>query len=59
MEPQELPLGFGMALAQQPDAMEKFSRFSQGQKDEILRRAHSASSKREMQELVRGLSTFE
>lgn len=57
MEQQELPLGFGFALAQNPEAMQKFSGLPQAQRDQILQKAHSVSSKREMQALVSELAS--
>lgn len=56
MEKQELPLGFGFALAQNPDAMKRFANLTQAQKSQILQKAHHASSKAEMQSLVNSLS---
>jgi hypothetical protein len=57
MDQNELPLGFGMALAQHPDAMQSFTNLSESQQAEILRKAHSVTSKREMQSLVSDLSS--
>ena len=56
MNRNDLPLGFAFALAQDPDAMEKFSRLSASQQSEILQKAHAVSSKEEMQALVDSLS---
>ncbi len=53
----DLPLGFAFALAQNPDAMEKFSSMTDSEQAEILRKAHSVSSKDEMQSLVYSLSS--
>lgn len=55
MKPNELPLGFGMALAQNERAMQRFEALSDGEKQSLLARAHAVSSKREMQALVDGL----
>lgn len=52
MESNELPLGFGFALAQNPAAMEKFAALNQCQQITILRQANSVSSKEEMQALI-------
>lgn len=52
----ELPLGFGMALAQNEEAMRKFETLSEAEKQSILRQAHNVSSKREMQRLVSGIA---
>lgn len=56
MDGQELPLGFGFALAQNPAAMERFAMLPQGRRAEILRRVHGVTSKQEMQALVDGLT---
>ena len=57
MDQHGLPLGFGFALAQNPEAMKKFSALPEAQRSELLQRAHTVSSKEEMQALVDGLST--
>ena len=59
MEQNALPLGFGMALAQQPDALNVFAALPKARKDEIIQRAHSVSSKDEMQALVQSLVGLE
>ena len=56
MDRNDLPLGFTFALAQNPDAMRNFSLMSESEKSEILQRAHSVSSKSQMQALVNDLS---
>lgn len=48
----ELPLGFGMALAQNEAAMAKFESLSETEKKAIIQKTHSVTSKREMQSLV-------
>lgn len=55
MEKLELPLGFGMALAQNEGAMQRFEALSQAEKTAILEKTHSVRSKREMQSLVKSL----
>ena len=52
----DLQLGFGMALAQQPEAMKKFSNMSDSQKSEILSEIHNINSKDEMQSFVAKLA---
>ncbi len=52
----ELPLGFGMALAQNEAAMRQFERMSETEKQAILHQAHNVHSKAEMRRLVSGLS---
>lgn len=51
----ELPMGFGMALLQDPQALRCFEGCSAEQRAEILESLHGVSSKSEMQELVRKL----
>lgn len=55
MEKRELPLGFGMALAQNEAAMHAFEAMTEAQKTAVLQRTHSVRSKQEMQQLVAGL----
>lgn len=55
MDGLDLPLGFGMALAQNEAAMKKFESLSEAEKEAVLRRTHSVHSKREMQQLVSSL----
>ena len=52
----ELPMGFAMALAMQPTAMQHYATLPEGQKSEIIARAKSVQSKSEMQSLVNSLS---
>lgn len=55
----ELPMGFGMALARNTQAMERFASLSEQQQKEIIGRTHSVQSKKEMQQLVDSLVTGE
>ena len=48
MKNYEIPIGLGMALAQRPEAMEKFAALSDTEKQEIINGTHSVSSKEEM-----------
>lgn len=52
----EIPLGLGMALAQNPQAMKVYAEMNKTAQQEILARAHQVSSKREMQRLVAELA---
>lgn len=52
MNNSELPLGFGLALAQNTEAMEKFATLSDNQKQEIVNGTHAITSKSEMREYV-------
>lgn len=47
-----IPLGFGMALAQNSKAMEYFSSLSEQQRQAIIAGTHSISSKQEMRAYV-------
>ncbi|MCM1544673.1 MAG: YdeI/OmpD-associated family protein [Ruminococcus sp.] len=55
MDQIDLPMGFGMALAQNEKAMAKFESLSEQEKRNVIERTHSVKSKKEMRELVDGL----
>lgn len=55
MEQQELPQGFGMALAQHPDAMARFTAMTETEQQQVLQQVRQVRSKREMTSLVEGL----
>ena len=48
----ELPLGFGLALAQRPEAIERFAALPEAERQAVLQRARTARSKQEMQSCV-------
>ncbi len=52
MENYKIPVGLGMALAQRPEAMEKFATLSEAKKQEIINGTHAVSSKEEMRQYV-------
>ncbi|MGN1340801.1 MAG: hypothetical protein ACI4WS_10955 [Oscillospiraceae bacterium] len=52
MEQQELPLGLGMALAQYPEALQRFADLPEERKQEIINGTHSVTSKKEMRRYV-------
>ncbi len=52
MENYKMPVGLGMALAQRPEAMEKFAALNESKKQEIINATHSVSSKEEMRQYV-------
>ena len=52
MDSLELPLGFGMALAQNEQAMHAFEAMTEAQKRAIIEQTHAVTSRREMQQLV-------
>ena len=51
----EMPIGLSMALALNPEAMEKFASLTKVQKQEIINGTHSIKSKEEMQQYVNNL----
>ena len=50
-----IPLGFGMALAQNPDAMDVFSGLTQAQREQVLAKSRRIRSKAEMRSYVDSL----
>lgn len=51
----ELPLGFGMALAKNTKAMERFTSLPDEQKRMVIEGTHNINSKKEMQLYVANL----
>ncbi|MGM9645351.1 MAG: hypothetical protein ACI3XS_01485 [Eubacteriales bacterium] len=47
-----MPLGFAMALAGNPRAMNAFMKMEDEKQDQIIEQAKSTKTKREMQQLV-------
>ena len=52
----KVPIGFGMALAQNEAAMLRYAQLSEQQKQNILNRAHNVRSEKEMYSLVASLA---
>lgn len=52
---QEVPLGFGMALAQNPDAMDVFSGLREDQRRQVLLKSRRIRTKAEMRSYVDSL----
>lgn len=52
----KVPIGFGMALAQNEAAMLRYAQLSDPQKQDILNRAHNVRSEKEMYSLVASLA---
>lgn len=48
----DIPLGFGMALAQNSEAMTRFSAMTEEQRRQLIAGTHSVRSKKEMQAYV-------
>ncbi len=59
MKYNDLPLGFVMALAQNEDAVKQFEQLDEGAKDKLIEQTHNVKSKKEMQNLVNGLTNSE
>jgi len=53
----DVPLGLGMAFAQNMDAMKYFSSLSKAQQQQIIDSAHQVSSKKEMRAFVSDLGS--
>lgn len=52
----DLPLGFGLALAQNTKALDSFSKMTEQQKKDVINKTHSIHSKQEMQAFVDSLN---
>lgn len=52
----DLPLGLGMALVQNVNAMERFAELSPDEQRQIIDHTHSINSKSEMQSFVQSLA---
>ena len=56
MESNMLPLGLGMALAQNAAAMQRIASMTEMEKQALIAQCHQVKSKREMQQLVKQLT---
>ncbi len=52
----KVPVGFGMALAMNPPALNTYSAMTEEQQQAILEKAHNASSEQEMHQIVNNLA---
>ncbi len=52
----EVPIGFGMALAQNEKAVNAYAMMTKEQKQAILRKAHAARSEKEMHQIVSSIA---
>lgn len=55
MDYYRVPIGFGMALAMNPPALNVYSAMTEDQKQAILSRAHNAHSQQEMHEIINSI----
>ena len=53
----KVPLGFGMALSRNPDALNAYSAMTEEQQRVALAKAHNARSEEEMHRIVNGIAT--
>ena len=51
----KVPIGFGLALAANTAAMNRYAQLSEKQKQDILNKAHNVRSEKEMYSLVASL----
>ena len=51
----KVPLGFGMALSMNPNALNAYSSMSEEEKQAVLHKAHNAASEQEMHQIVNNL----
>ncbi|NCC15590.1 MAG: hypothetical protein EOM28_04475 [Clostridia bacterium] len=51
----EIPIGLGMALAQNMDAMQAFASMDERNRSHVIERSHHAQSKNDMQSIVNDL----
>ena len=56
MEFSSVPVGFGMALAQNEKAVNAYAMMTREQKNAILAKAHSAKTKQEMESIVSAIA---
>ena len=52
----KVPIGFGMALAMNPTALNAYAAMTETQKQAVLRKAHNARSEREMHQIVNSIA---
>lgn len=52
----KVPIGFGLALAGNTAAMNRYAHLSEQQKQDILNKAHNVRSEKEMYSLVASLA---
>lgn len=56
MDFSKVPIGFGMALAQNTAAMNHYAHLTEEQKQDVLEKAHNVRSEMEMYTLVANLA---
>ena len=58
MQRDEMPVGFSMALAQNPLALQKFAMLGEDKKKQIIDGTHYVKSEQEMHEYVNRITTI-
>ena len=56
MDYYKVPIGFGMALAMNPPALNAYSAMTEDQKQAILNKARNAQSEQEMHRIVNSIT---
>ncbi len=57
MDYYKVPIGFGMALAMNPPALNAWSAMTDAQQQAVLDKAHNARSEKEMHQIVAGIAS--
>ena len=52
----KVPIGFGMALAMNPTALNAYSAMTEAQKQAVLNKAQNARSEQEMHQIVNSIA---
>ena len=55
LQSREIPIGLGMAMAENIDAMQYFASLSDAKQRQIIEMTHSVRSKRQMQHFVQSM----
>ncbi len=55
MDFQQIPIGFGMGLAMNREALEGYSRLTEAEKEQIIFKCRDAKSKEEMDKIISSL----
>ena len=56
MDLNQVPIGFGLAMAGNTAAMNRYAHLSESQKQDILNKAHNVRPEKEMHDLVASLA---
>ena len=56
MDNRELPIGFGLSLAMNQKAMDRFANMTEAEKEKAIAESRDAKSKREMDRIVDSLA---